>query len=126
MCCVITYYLRFWALGNNAQNRDDDPQSEGSGVLGVGTCRETRNVRGRASGYRCLVVSWSRGPAAPESVWVGKNLPAKREDDPQSEGSGEVLLGGARGDPQSVGERRSFLGGAVREDDPQCEGRPAK
>ena len=68
-------------------------------------------MRGRASGYRCLVVSWSRGPAAPESVWVGKNLPAKREDDPQSEGSGEVLLGGARGDPQSVGERRSFLGG---------------
>ena len=30
-------------------------------------------------GYR-LVVPSSRGP---ESVWVGKNLPAKREDDPQ-------------------------------------------
>ena len=78
-------------------------------------------MRGRASGYRCLVVSWSRGPAAPESVWVGKNLPAKREDDPQSEGSGEVLLGGARGDPQSVGERRSFFWGG-RDEDPQSVG----
>ena len=33
--------------------------------------------RPAVSSSRCLVV--------PESVWVGKNLPAMREDDPQSE-----------------------------------------
>ena len=33
MCCVITYYLRFWALRNNVQNRDDDPQCERSGEV---------------------------------------------------------------------------------------------
>ena len=49
----------FWG-----QCAEDDPQREGE------------RFGGQLS--RCLVVSLSRHPAASESVWVGKNLPAKR------------------------------------------------
>ena len=40
---------------------------------------------------RCLVVLSS---CRLKSAWVGKNLPSKREDDPQSEGSEAFFLGG--------------------------------
>ena len=45
-------------------------------------------------------------------MWVGKNLPAKREDDPQS-GSGEVLFGVwcAEDDPQCEGAASCFFRG---------------
>ena len=55
-------------------------------------CGETRNVRGSASGCGCLVVPLSRSL---DSARVGKNLPAKREDDPQSERVASVFFGGS-------------------------------
>ena len=81
MCCVITYYLRFCALGNNVQNRDDDPQCGwgkaffgaeaawlGGGVLSgaVPSSRRSAVIQSRSLAFRRL-----------KSVWVGKNLPAK-------------------------------------------------
>ena len=51
------------------------------------------------------VAPWSRGPAVPDSVWVGKNLPAMCERYPQY---------------------RKGCGCFVRKNDPQCERRPAK
>ena len=51
---------------------------------------------------RLPVVPQSRCLVVPESVWVGKNLPAMREGDPQSERS------------------EAFFEGKEREEDPQC------
>ena len=64
----------------------------------------TRKVRGRgALGWGC-VVSRSRRP---ESARVGKNLPAKREEDPQG-GRASVLERNVREETRKVRGRGVF------------------
>ena len=94
-----------WVGKNLPAKREGDPQSEGRRVVLGRGCAVSRfcwratqafsailrcsqsfpvNCAPLVAPYRLAVLS-SRCPAVPDSVWVGKNLPAKREDDPQSE-----------------------------------------